>query len=116
MNYDACDYPIHCGSAFNDSILAFIVPVIMLGLVVWGIWIKPWLTKRKKFGKVYHGSHLPGATIQRRITILSLDDNLDVLEILSTLLQARGCNVLTTTDSYEAWALLVGIELRRAQL
>ena len=38
--------------------------------------------------------------------ILSLDYSPEILEILSGILQAAGCEVLTTTDSYEAWALL----------
>jgi len=38
--------------------------------------------------------------------ILSLDYRPEILEILRAILQATGCEVLTTTDSYEAWALL----------
>lgn len=38
--------------------------------------------------------------------ILHLDSYPDILEILSSISQAAGCETLTTSDSYEAWAVL----------
>lgn len=38
--------------------------------------------------------------------ILSLDDEPQMLDILSLILRRTGCEHLTTTDNYEAWALL----------
>jgi HEAT repeat protein/DNA-binding NarL/FixJ family response regulator len=40
------------------------------------------------------------------IRILSLDDEPQMLDILSLILRRIGCEHLTTTDNYEAWALL----------
>ena len=37
---------------------------------------------------------------------LCLDYRPEILEILSAILEAAGCEVLATTDTYEAWALL----------
>lgn len=40
------------------------------------------------------------------IRILSLDDEPQMLDILSLILRRTGCEHLTTNDNYEAWALL----------